>query len=364
MLYSILISENTNSLKRVKEKNAMGWKILLPQEIMSEGMKLLTDAGHTLIKGRGFETEDVLADMKEFQPDAMIVRITKITREVIEANPNLKVVVRHGAGFDALDVKACHDNGVQTLYAPVANSTSVAETALMLILECSRNVIEVRKTWVNDYFKAKLKIRKNTINGKTLGIIGCGNIGKRLAVRAIAMEMNVMAYDPYLPASAFPNGVEVVRDLNRIFKESDYVSLHTPNTPITKDLVNKKHLSMMKPTAFLINTARGACVVEEDLYEACKDGTIMGAGLDAIRQEPVNSNNRLLLLDNVIIYPHIGGNTTEAAHRASYFAAMGVQEVYEGKAPTWPIHDVDYATAETYTDTKKGTGKTAGIFDF
>ena len=166
----------------------MGWKILLPQEIMEEGRALLENAGHTLIAGRGFETADVLADMKEYQPDAMIVRITKITREVIEANPNLKVIVRHGAGFDALDVKACHDHGVQTLYAPIANSTSVAETALMLMLECSRNVTRLHKTWVTDYYRAKLKIPKTTLNGKTLGIIGCGNIGSRLAVRALAME--------------------------------------------------------------------------------------------------------------------------------------------------------------------------------
>ena len=103
----------------------MAWKILLPQEIMSEGRKLLEDAGHTIIDGRGFEPEDVLADFKEYQPDAMIVRITPISREIIESNPNLKVIVRHGAGFDALDVKACHDNNVQALYAPVANSTSV-----------------------------------------------------------------------------------------------------------------------------------------------------------------------------------------------------------------------------------------------
>ena len=250
----------------------MAWKILLPQEIMSEGRKLLEDAGHTIIEGRGFETEDVLADMKEHQPDAMIVRITPITREVIEANPNLKVIVRHGAGFDALDVKACHDNGVQTLYAPVANSTSVAETAMLLILECSRNVTLLHKTWVDDYYKAKLKIRKNTLNGKTLGLIGCGNIGSRLAVRALAMEMNVLAYDPYKPAADFPDGVEVVRDLDRIFKESDYVSLHTPNTPVTKNLVDKNRLAMMKPTAFLINTARGGCVVEEDLYGAGGSG--------------------------------------------------------------------------------------------
>lgn len=105
-------------------------------------------------------------------------------------------------------------------------------------------------------------------------------------------------------------------------------------------------------------------MVEEDLYEACKDGVIAGAGLDAIRKEPVDPKNPLLTLDNVIIYPHIGGNTTEAAHRASYFSAMGVEEVYEGKEPTWPIHDVDYETAKTYTDTKKPDKAPAGMFDF
>lgn len=342
----------------------MGWKILLPQEIMEEGEQLLIDAGHTLIRGRGFETADVLADMKEHKPDAMIVRITPITREVIEANPNLKVIVRHGAGFDALDVKACHDNGVQALYAPVANSTSVAETALLLILECSRNVLKLRSTWVEDYYKAKLKIRKTTLNGKTIGIIGCGNIGSRLAKRVMGLEMNVLAYDPYKPAKDFPEGVEVVRDLDRIFQESDYVSLHVPNTTVTKDMVNKERLAMMKPTAFLINTARGGCVAEEDLYEACKNGVIAGAGLDAIRKEPVDPTNPLLTLENVVIYPHIGGNTVEAAHRASYFAAMGVQEVYEEKTPTWPIHDIDYETAPTYNDTVEVKKKPTGMFSY
>lgn len=342
----------------------MGWKILLPQEIMEEGRQLLLDAGHTLIPGRGFKTEDVLADMKEYQPDAMIVRITPITREVIEADPNLKVIVRHGAGYDVLDVKACHDNGVQTLYAPVANSTSVAEVAIMLMLECSKNVLQLRKTWVDDYYKAKLKIKKTTLNGKKLGIIGCGNIGSRVAKRALGLEMNVMAYDPYKPAKDFPEGVEVVRDLDRIFKESDYVSLHAPATSITCDMVGKKQLEMMKPTAFLINTARGKLVIEQDLYEACKNGTIAGAGLDAIRKEPVDPDNPLLTLDNVIIYPHIGGNSYEAAHRASYFSAMGIQEAYEGKTPTWPIPDIDYETAPTYTDTREYSVKPAGMFDF
>ncbi len=342
----------------------MGWKILLPQEIKEEAIKYLEDAGHTLIWGRGFEAADVLADMKEHQPEAMIVRITPTNREIIESNPNLKVIVRHGAGFDTLDVKACHENNVHALYAPVANSTSVAETALLLMLECSRNVIETRKIWVEDFYKAKLKIHKSTLNGKTVGIIGCGNIGSRLAVRALAMEMNVLAYDPYKPASDFPEGVEVVRDLDRIFKESDYVSLHTPSTPVTKNMINKDTLAMMKPSAFLINTARGAVVNEADLYEACKNGVIAGAGLDAIVKEPVDPNNPLITLDNIIIYPHIGGNTIEAAHRASYFCALGVQEVYEGKEPTWPINDVDYLTANTYTDTRPFSAKSSGMFDY
>ena len=342
----------------------MGWKILLPQEIMAEGRKLLEDAGHELIMGRGFETQDVLEDMKKYQPDAMIVRITPITREVIEANPNLKVIVRHGAGFDTVDLKACEDNNVQTLYAPVANSTSVAETALLLMFETSRNVTVLHKTWVTDFYKAKLKVRKNTLSGKTLGLVGCGNIGSRVAVRALALEMNVLAYDPYKPAKDFPDGVEVVRDLNRIFTECDYVSLHAPSTPVTKNMINPETLAMMKPTAILINTARGALVVEEDLYEACKNGVITAAGLDAIRQEPVDPKNPLLTLDNVIIYPHIGGNTAEAAHRASYFSAMGIQEVYEGKKPTWPINNIDYTTAKTYDDVKKPNKKPAGMFDF
>lgn len=337
----------------------MSWKVLLPQDIMAEGRQYLLDAGHSLIVGRGFKPEDIIEDLKKHRPDAMIVRTAKITREVIEAADNLKVIVRHGAGYDNVDIAACREKGIQTLYAPVANSTSVAETAMLLMLECSRNVIKLRNTWVDDYQTAKFKTHKTTLNGKTLGIIGCGNIGARLAVRALAMDMNVMAYDPYKPAAAFPEGVEVVRDLDRIFKESDYVSLHI----VVKDMIHKERLAMMKPTAFLINTARGACVVEEDLYEACKNGVIAGAGLDVLRQEPVDRNNPLLTLDNVIIYPHIGGNTVEAAHRASYFCAMGVQEIYEGKEPTWPIRDIDFSAAKVYTDTRPLDKKPVGMFD-
>lgn len=349
----------------------MGWKILIPQQIMSEGRQLLIDNGHTIIDGRGFEAEDVLADMKEYQPDAMIVRITKISREVIEADPNLKVIARHGAGFDSVDIQACRDNHVQLLYAPIANSTSVAETALMLMLECSRNVVNLRDILNGDsytsdfraaYYRAKLKVNKTTLNGKTVGIVGCGNIGSRLARRCLAMEMNVMCYDPFKPAVDFPDGVEVVRDLDRIFKESDYVSMHTPATAVTEKMVNASRLAMMKPTAFLINTSRGAVVDENALYEACLNHKIAGAGLDAISKEPMSPDFPLRHLKNVIIYPHIGGSTTEASHRASYCAAVGIQEAYDGKTPTWPVPFIDYETAPIYNDVRKPQTHNVGMF--
>lgn len=313
----------------------MGWKILLPQELMPEGRELLESHGHTLIDGSGFETEDIIRDIGDC--DAIIVRISKITREVFEAAPKLKALARHGAGYDAVDLQAAKEHGVRCVYAPIANSTSVAETAMLLMLYCSRNVTALQKTWVQDFYKAKLKIRKTTLDGKTLGLYGCGNVGSRLAKRALAMEMKVVAYDPYLSPEHVPEGVEITDDIDRIFAESDYVSLHAPNTPETRGLVDKKRLAQMKPTAYLINTARGALVNEKDLYEACRDGVIAGAGLDAIAQEPVDPQNPLLTLDNVVIFPHIGGNTVEAAHRASYMAAQGIQELYEGKEPTWPI---------------------------
>lgn len=343
----------------------MGWKVLLPQELKKDARDLLESHGMTLIDGRGFETEDVIADMKEYQPDAIIVRITKMPRAVFEAAaPNLKVLVRHGAGYDAVDLQAAKDFGVKCLYAPVANSTSVAETALLHMLYMSRNVTRLQNMLMKDFYDAKLKTHMTTLNGKTVGLIGCGNIGSRVAKRCLAMEMNVLCYDPYKPAADFPDGVEVVRDLERIFRESDYVSLHAPNTSVTRNMVNKETLSMMKPTAFLINTARGALVNEADLYEACKNHVIAGAGLDAVAHEPILPDMPLTTLDNVLITPHVGGNSIEAALRASYMSALGVVEMYEGKTPTWPIPDIDYETAKTYTDVKKPNRKEVGMYDY
>lgn len=327
----------------------MGYKILLPQEIMQEGRDYLESRGHELITGSGMETEDIIRDIKGI--DAMVVRLSKMTREVFEAADQLKVIVRHGAGFDTVDLEAAKEHGVQVLYCPTANSTSVAEVAVFYMLYCSRNFTKVRNTFIDDYYQAKLRTPKSELDGKTVGIIGVGNIGSRVAAKCRdAFNMKVLAYDPYKPAKDFPEGVEVVRDLDRIFKESDFVSLHCPTTTVTREFVGKEQFEMMKPTAFLINSARGMVVNEKELYEACKNEVIAGAGLDVLQEEPVEKENPILYLDNVVIAPHIGAATKEATDRASIHSAMGIHEVYEGKEPTWPVKAIDWATAPQYND--------------
>ncbi|RRG05207.1 MAG: hydroxyacid dehydrogenase [Lactobacillus sp.] len=327
----------------------MGWNILLPQPIQKVGSDYLIEHGHNLIKGSGMETENVIHDIKGV--DAMVVRLSKITREVFEAADQLKVVVRHGAGFDTVDLDAAKEFGVKVLYCPTANSMSVAETAVFYMLYLSRNFTKVQKRFVEDYYTAKLRTPKTMLEGKTVGIIGCGNVGSRVAQKCKdGFHMRVLAYDPYKPAKDFPEGVEVVRDIDRILKESDYVSLHVPKTKITEGLIDKTALAKMKPTAFLINTARGPIVNQDDLVDALNHQVIAGAGLDVMKEEPIPADNPLLQMDNVVIAPHIGAATVEAANRASYQSAQGIEEVYEGKTPSWPVKKIDWDTAQTYND--------------
>lgn len=325
----------------------MGYRILLPQDIMPEGREYLESRGHELIMGSGFQTEDIVKDIKGM--DAMIARVAKITREVFEAADKLKVIVRHGAGYDTIDLEAAKEFGVKVLYCPVANSVSVAEVTLFYMLYLSRNYTVVRRDFIDDYFKAKLKTPKCELEGKTVGIVGCGNIGSLVAMKCLhGFNMKILAYDPYKPAEAFPEGVEVVRDLDRVFKESDFVSLHS--IPRVKNgRIGMEQFSLMKPTAFFINTTRGSAVNETDLYEACKNGVIAGAGLDVMQKEPVDKENPLLYLDNVVISPHIGAATKEASSRASLHAAMGIHDFYEGRQPAYEVKVPDWDNMTVYT---------------
>lgn len=319
----------------------MGWKILLPQDIAAKGKDYLVERGHELVIGSGTHTADICKDIKGM--DAMVIPVSKVSREVFEAADQLKVVVHYGADYDTVDLKAAKEFGVIVLNCPEANSISVAETTIFYMLYCSRNYTVVRRDFIDDYYKAQINTPKHELEGKTAGIIGCGNIGSKVAVKCMnGFNMKVLAYDPYKPASAFPKGVEVVRDLNRIFRESDFVSLHWGTRTGAVEPVCMEQFRLMKPTAFFINTTHGQAVNEVDLYQACEEKIIAGAALDVMQKEPVEKNNPLLYLENVVISPHIGAATKEADERMGLHAAMGIQEVYEGRIPTWEMKPPKY----------------------
>ncbi|WJY14186.1 hydroxyacid dehydrogenase [Pectobacteriaceae bacterium CE90] len=314
----------------------MAYKILLPQEIMKEGREYLESRGYELINGSGMEEEDIIRDIPDC--DGIIVRLSKMSDRVFGAAKKLKVVARHGAGYDTVDLDSARRHGVTVLNAPVANSMSVAELTIFYMLHCSRNFRLVEKKMLEDYYWAKLRTPKVELDGKTLGLVGIGNIGSRVAIKALhGFNMKVIAYDPYKSQEQVPEGVELTNDFDRIFKESDFVSLHCPATAETINFINEKQFSLMKPTAYFINTARGKLVDEKALYHALSTHIIAGAGVDVLKKEPFDPADPIFTLSNIVIAPHIGAATKEATDRASLHSAIGIDEVLSGKKPSWPV---------------------------
>lgn len=312
----------------------MAYRILLPQPILESGRSYLLEKGYELVDGTGLEEEDLIRDIKGC--DAVIVRTVKFTKRVLEAADKLKVIARHGAGFDGVDLETARKKGIMVLYAPKANSESVAELAVFYLLYCSRNFKRVQKHYIEDYSFAKFGVEKHEVKGKTLGLIGVGNIGGLVAKKAaLGFDMNVLAFDPY--AKELPDYITPASSREEVFEKADYVSLHIPSTPETNNSVGSKEFSMMKKTAFLINTSRGSIVNEEELIEALEAGELAGAALDVMKQEPVDKNNPLLYMDQVLTAPHIGAATKEASSNSSYACAKGIDDYLSGRRPEFPV---------------------------
>lgn len=317
----------------------MAYKVLLPQPIMKEGRDFLISQGYEIVDGRGMSEEDIINDIADC--DAMIVRLSKITDKIFDAAPKLKVIARHGAGYDGVDLESARKHNVLVLNAPGANSISVAELTIFYMLYCSRNFKLVQKTYLDDYMFSKMKTKKNELRGKTLGLIGTGNIGSIVAeIAVMGFGMNVLAYDPFAKKDNLPEYIKLVEDRNTIFTDSDYVSLHIPSTKDTINSVSVKEFELMKQTAFLINTARGAVVDENALYNALLNKQIAGAALDVMKDEPINKENPLLYLDNVLTAPHIGAATEEATIRSSVHCAMGIDDFLSGRTPKYIVPEL------------------------
>lgn len=315
----------------------MSYKVLLPQPILPEGYAYLRERGYEVVDGQGFAEDDILADIPDC--DAMIVRTAKITGKILDAAARLKIIARHGAGYDNVDLDRARRNGVLVTTAGGANAISVAELAIFYMLHCSRRFKAVMAHCKEDYRYAKMGIQKTELEGKTLGLIGTGNIGKLVAKKAaLGFDMRVLAYDPF--TKEVPEYIQLVEERDRIFRESDYVSLHVPATRETIHSVSDREFDMMKETAFLINTARGAIVEEAALIRALEAKKIAGAGLDTVEQEPFDLNSPLLNMENVLVAPHIGGATIEASTRSSLACAQAIDDFFSGRTPSFIVPEL------------------------
>jgi D-3-phosphoglycerate dehydrogenase len=299
-------------------------KIFLTEPIHEDGVKLLETVGQVILASAKDE-ETIIREAADC--DAILIRSAKITKNIINSIPNLKVVAKHGIGVDNIDVKAATEKGVMVVNAPESNINSVAEHALAMILALSKNLVIMDKKTRNDEFASRNKIICMELKGKTIGLVGLGKIAKLLAKKLKSLDVDIIAFDPYIDGEkAKELGVKLVNNLDELLEKSDFVSLHIPLTEENKKIIGKEKLSKMKKSACLINVARGEIVDEKALYEALKENIIRGAALDVFEQEPPSADNPLFQLENIILSPHNAALTSEALVAMATDSAQGIVE--------------------------------------
>lgn len=253
---------------------------------------------------------------------------------LIAACKRLRVIGRHGVGLDLIDLPSATRLGIPVVHAPGCNSQAVAEHALMLMLNSLKRMPEIdRETRAGEWGDGRFR-GINELHGKTLGIVGVGNIGRIVARLAAAFGMRVLGYDPYVPAEELRRrGVEPIEDLDALLPLADIVTWHTPLTDETRHMINAHTLGRMKPGAVLINTSRGPVQEEAALYEALTQGKLRAAGIDVWESEPNPPSNPLLSLDKVVCTPHVAGVSAEAYRNTSLQVAGEMLRVLRGEKP-------------------------------
>jgi D-3-phosphoglycerate dehydrogenase len=299
-------------------------RILVADDISESGLQPLRDAGFSVEKRTGLASDALREALRE--SDGLVVRSeTKVTAELMDYAPRLRVVGRAGVGVDNIDVPAATARGVVVMNAPDGNTITTAEHTIALLIALARNVPQA-----NSSLKAGKWERKHFIGvelqGKTLGIVGLGRIGRVVASRARAFGMNLVAYDPFMsPEQARDLEIELA-PLDDVFARADFLTVHTPLTAETRGIVGREAFAKMKRGVRVINCARGGLVDEDALYDAIKSGTVAGAALDVFTTEPPPADHPLLRLDEVIATPHLGASTTEAQEGVAFTVAEQMRD--------------------------------------
>lgn len=311
-------------------------KIFIPQPVAFEGESYLIEMGYEIVRGsRRFDKESLKKDIKDC--DAMLLRTIAIDEEILKAGKKLKIIARHGAGYDNLDWHSANRLGIQTTYSPDTTGPSVAEFTISSILALAKQIELFQKELRKGHFDCKYTYKGMDVAGKTLGIVGFGRIGSLTAKKAAqGLNMNILTFVPRPAGKSVPDYVKMV-DWKTLFKESDFISIHVPGGEKNHHLIGKREFTYMKKTAYLINVSRGGVMDEDAFADAVRNGEIAGGAIDVFGMEPPEVNSSLFALDHVMLTPHIGSNTAECMARIALDAVEDIHLVLSGKQPRHPI---------------------------
>jgi D-3-phosphoglycerate dehydrogenase len=306
--------------------------------VAQPGKDFLRERGYEIKMGGGVTADAIAADVVDC--DAILARTAPYPAKVFEAGKKLKVISRHGVGYDNIDVAKATASGVWVTFAPESNANTVAEHAIGCIFTLARNFIQLDQETRAGNWGVRDTLLGFDLAGKVLGIVGLGKIGQRVAQKAArGLDMTVVAYDPFLKPDQMAECATPAASMEEVFSAADFVSVHIPGGASTKGIVNQKLFARMKKTAFFINASRGDVVAEEDLVEALRCGAIAGAAIDVYAKEPPQANHPLMGMRNVLLTPHNASQTRECMIRMALHAAQGIDEVLSGRRPTWPVND-------------------------
>lgn len=298
-------------------------KVLVSDKISEKGVEILKKAGLTVDVKTGLKPDELKSCIGEYH--GLVIRsATKVTAEIIEAAKNLKVIGRAGSGLDNVDKVAASKKGIVVMNTPGGNTITTAEHAIALLFSIARLIPQATSSMKEGKWEKK-KFMGVELYNKTLGIVGLGNIGSQVARKAQGLEMVVIAYDPFLSEDkAKALGIQKV-ELSELFKRSDFITIHSPLTPETRNLINAETIKQMKDGVRIINCARGGIVNEKDLYDALVSGKVAGAALDVFEKEPPDDFS-LIKLENVISTPHLGASTEEAQENVALAVAEQIAD--------------------------------------
>ena len=317
---------------------------VLVEEFQPEVLKWLRERVELVVVNPWVEAQRW--ELETVRVDAVISRKGKITRgQMVQSAGRLKIIARTGVGVDPsrVDLEAAKDLKIWVTNQPGSNAVSVAELVLGQMIALVRHTHTADRAVKENRWGDYLKFIGTELAGKTLGIVGLGNIGMRVAIRARAFEMDLLVYDPYIPESHVTSLGGKWVSLQEVLSEADFLTLHCPLNRETRGMIGAKELATMKRSAFFINAARGGIADEKALITALQDKRIAGAALDVIAEEPPQKDHPLFQLDNVLWTPHLGAVTLEASERGEWGAAAEVVRVLENKRPKNPVVDADEA---------------------